>query len=95
MPSKCDIYHKFTVVTLSIASFLFDCILQELTKEIDPNSNGKIIPKKCDVTDETELLSIFKWIKDTIGHLDVFVNNAGVIKSDFLLGVPHSIYRFF
>lgn len=75
--------------------FLFDCILQELTKEIDPNSNGKIIPKKCDVTDETELLSIFKWIKETIGHLDVFVNNAGVIKSDFLLGVPHSIYRFF
>lgn len=41
-----------------------------------------------------KVLSIFKWIKDTIGRLDVFVNNAGVIKSELLLGMPHLIIDF-
>lgn len=48
--------------------------------------SGKIIPMKCDVTNETDVLSIFQWIKENFGHLDVFVNNAGVMKSDFMLG---------
>lgn len=54
--------------------------------QADGNSCGKIIPKKCDVTNEAEVLSVFKWVKDKFGHLDVFINNAGVIKSDMLLG---------
>ncbi|XP_031628322.1 farnesol dehydrogenase [Contarinia nasturtii] len=56
--------------------------IQDLTNQIQ---SGKIIAKKCDVTNETEVLEVFKWIKDTFGHLNVFVNNAGVIKSDLLL----------
>lgn len=50
------------------------------------NSSGNIIAKKCDVTNEAEVLSVFNWVKDKFGHLDVFINNAGVIKSDMLLG---------
>lgn len=49
-------------------------------------SPGKIIAKKCDVTNEAEVLSVFDWVKEKFGHLDIFINNAGVIKSDMLLG---------
>lgn len=47
---------------------------------------GEIIAKKCDVTCETEVLAVFQWVKETFGHLDVFVNNAGVMTSDLMLG---------
>lgn len=55
-------------------------------KNLIADTNGTIIAKKCDVTDESEVLSVFEWIKLKYGHLDVFVNNAGVMKPDFLLG---------
>lgn len=55
---------------------------------------GQIIAKKCDVSNETEVLEVFKWIRENFGHLDVFVNNAGVIKSDFLLGAHFRFHRF-
>lgn len=40
-------------------------------------------------------MDVFKWIQENFGHLDVFVNNAGVIKSDFLLGVNFDVVFFF
>lgn len=58
-------------------------VFQALANQVQ---TGQIIPKKCDVTNEAEVLSIFQWVKENFGHLDVFVNNAGVIKSDFMLG---------
>lgn len=74
----------FSIFNLKFSQFNFECrLLQELSNQVQ---NGKIIAKKCDVTNEDEVLAIFKWIKDKFGHLDVFVNNAGVIKSNLLLG---------
>lgn len=55
-------------------------------KNLNANTTGKIIAKKCDVTNESEVLSVFDWIKMEYGHLDVFVNNAGMMKAEFLLG---------
>lgn len=48
---------------------------------------GKIIAKKCDIKNEWEVLQTFQWIKENFGHLDVFVNNAGVITSDLVIGL--------
>lgn len=59
---------------------------QNLAKQVTNTDGGKIIAKKCDVTNEPEVLSVFAWIKENFDHLDVFVNNAGIIKSDLLLG---------
>lgn len=65
-----------------------------MTKQVNSDSNGKIIAKKCDVTNESEVLSLFEWIKSEYGHLDVFINNAGVIKSDFFLGLNINFVLF-
>lgn len=60
---------------------------------MDPNAAGKIVARKCDVTDESEVLSTFQWIKENFSRLDVFVNNAGIIKSDFILGKKHGPFH--
>lgn len=65
--------------------YTFSCA-KDLAKQVTNTSGGKIIAKKCDVTNEAEVLSIFAWIKQTFNRLDVFVNNAGIIRSDLLLG---------
>lgn len=38
------------------------------------------------------MLSVFNWVKEKFGHLDIFINNAGVIKSDMLLGTAIDCY---
>lgn len=55
-------------------------------KSLNADTTGKIIAKKCDVTNESEVLSVFDWIKEEYGCLDVFVNNAGIMRAEFLLG---------
>lgn len=67
---------------------------QALKPEVSNGSGGQIVARKCDVTDEAQLLLTFKWIKSEYGRLDVFVNNAGVIKSDMVLGMQANCYRF-
>lgn len=67
---------------------------QALKSEISNGSGGQIVARKCDVTDEAQLLLTFKWIKSEYGRLDVLVNNAGVIKSDMVLGMRIDCYRF-
>ncbi|KFM82604.1 Dehydrogenase/reductase SDR family member 11, partial [Stegodyphus mimosarum] len=41
-------------------------------------SPGSIIPIKCDLTKEDEILSMFDKIRRTLGRLDVCINNAGL-----------------
>lgn len=78
------IYNTKYLLDLFFDKCSFPC--KELANNVNATSKGKIIARKCDVTDESEVLSTFSWIKETFGHLDVFINNAGVIKSGLMLG---------
>lgn len=42
--------------------------------------------RKCDVTNESEVLAAFAWIRSTFGGVDVFVNNAGRMQAALMLG---------
>ena len=50
------------------------------------NCIGKIYSLKCDVTSEAEVLSAYAWIKDNLGGVDIFINNAGIMHANFLIG---------
>ncbi|GBM32196.1 Dehydrogenase/reductase SDR family member 11 [Araneus ventricosus] len=41
-------------------------------------SPGRLVAIKCDVTQESEILSMFDQIRRTFGRLDICVNNAGL-----------------
>lgn len=47
---------------------------------------GKIIGKKCDLTVESEILDLFKWINDNLGGVDILINNAALLISNFVTG---------
>ena len=41
---------------------------------------GEFYAKKCDISQESEVVDAFDWIKDTFGSLQILVNNAGTGK---------------
>ncbi|XP_055589573.1 farnesol dehydrogenase-like [Uranotaenia lowii] len=45
---------------------------------------GQIFCRKCDVSNEEELLQTFSWIREELGGVDVLVCNAGVFRCNFL-----------
>ncbi|XP_052699587.1 15-hydroxyprostaglandin dehydrogenase [NAD(+)]-like [Crassostrea angulata] len=54
--------------------------LQSTVKEFNTvYGEGSVIGNKCDVTNARELKESFKQAKDTFRHIDIVVNNAGVV----------------
>lgn len=47
-------------------------------------SNDKLIVKKCDVSNEQEVKLIIDFIKETYGHLDYLINNAGTFIASYI-----------
>ncbi|XP_053625216.1 15-hydroxyprostaglandin dehydrogenase [NAD(+)]-like isoform X1 [Plodia interpunctella] len=45
--------------------------------------DGKVAYFKCDITKDDELDAAFKWINDKFGHLDVLINNAGIMNDSY------------
>ena len=56
----------------------------ELEKYIKDNFNVRVVTIKCDVSNELEVKNMIDKIIDTLGSIDVLVNNAAIeINSDF------------
>lgn len=47
-------------------------------------NGGEIHAKKCDLSNETEILSLFQWVKEKFGHLNVLICNAGIMKANLV-----------
>ena len=47
---------------------------------------GTLIPIKCDLTKDEEVLAMFAKIKEDLGGVDVCINNAGFTHPKSLLG---------
>jgi NADP+-dependent farnesol dehydrogenase len=53
-------------------------VFQELSKSLQ-SATGKLYAVKCDITNESEVLTAFKWVKDKLGGVDILINNAAVV----------------
>nr|XP_022313170.1 dehydrogenase/reductase SDR family member 11-like [Crassostrea virginica] len=51
--------------------------IEDLKKELK-SEKGQLIPIKCDITNEEEILSMFGRIQSELGGVDVCINNAGL-----------------
>ncbi|XP_033299785.1 farnesol dehydrogenase-like [Bombus bifarius] len=53
----------------------------------------KFFPIECDVTNEEDILKVFKWIDEKFGRLDILVNNAGVVCARPIIDSKTEEYR--
>jgi len=60
-------------------------VSQELSKSLQ-SATGKLYAVKCDVTNNTDIETAFKWVKDNLGGVDILVNNAAVALYSPLIG---------
>ncbi|PNF16602.1 Dehydrogenase/reductase SDR family member 11 [Cryptotermes secundus] len=57
------------------------------------SATGKLYPLKCDVSKESEVTEAFKWIKTTLGGVDILINSAGVGSQSSLTDGPVEKWR--
>ena len=60
-------------------------VSQELSKSLQ-SATGKLYVVKCDVTNNSDIETAFKWVKDNLGGVDILVNNAAVALYSPLIG---------
>lgn len=62
------------------------CVFQKLAAECQSAGySGTLIPYKCDLSNEEEILSMFSAIKTLHKGVDVCINNAGLAHNEPLL----------
>ncbi|XP_043483267.1 farnesol dehydrogenase-like [Leptopilina heterotoma] len=49
------------------------------------NERGEFYPIKCDLSNEGDILTAFRWIEENFKTIDILVNNAGITTSEFLI----------
>ncbi|GBN99523.1 Dehydrogenase/reductase SDR family member 11 [Araneus ventricosus] len=74
--------HGMVVVGIARRVDRIQAIAEE---DIVKTAPGKLVAAKCDITQESEVLSVFNEIRKTFGHLDVCINNAGPCHNSPLL----------
>lgn len=47
----------------------------------NPQIPGVLHSFKCDLTSESDIKSVFKWIDEKFNRIDVLINNAGIVKT--------------
>ena len=60
-------------------------VFQELSRSLE-SASGKLFAVKCDVSNESDVLAAFKWVKDNLGGVDILINNAAVLTDTSLTG---------
>lgn len=58
---------------------------EALKKQVSPSLRNNLHAARCDVSKESDIVSIFKWIDEKFGGVDVMINNAGVVRDTKLI----------
>lgn len=59
--------------------------LKEHASKLNQCQKGEFFSVKCDVTNEQEILEMFKYIKERFGEIHLCVNNVGICHEGSLL----------
>ncbi|MCG6168836.1 3-oxoacyl-ACP reductase FabG [Leptospira sp. FAT2] len=68
-----------------IVSDLDPIQVEKTVHELLQIGKGKVFGKLCDVRDKAQVKELAEFAFQTTGRLDVWINNAGIIKDDLLL----------
>lgn len=58
--------------------------VDELSQELR-NAPGKLYSMRADVTNETDIIDAFNWIKHNVGVVHILINNAGILRMTNLI----------
>jgi NAD(P)-dependent dehydrogenase (short-subunit alcohol dehydrogenase family) len=72
--------------------FLFSYSWQDLAASVNSEA-GELYPVKCDVSKEAELKSAFDWVEETLGGVDILINNAAIDPRSNLIGKKQHMSR--
>ena len=61
-------------------------LFQELSNSLE-SASGKLFAVKCDVSNESDVVAAFTWVKDNLGGVDILINNAAVATETSLTGM--------
>lgn len=73
------ILKKFAAAGITVVGF--DVNIDLIEKFKSENSKLRVFSRVCDVTDNDQTESAFKWVEDKFGGVDILVNNAGTLKN--------------
>ncbi|KAL5292266.1 DHRS11.2 family protein [Megaselia abdita] len=59
--------------------------LNELKNSLPENLRDNFYPIKCDVSDEADVITAFRWVDEHLGGVHVLINNAGIIRTTDLV----------
>jgi NADP-dependent 3-hydroxy acid dehydrogenase YdfG len=60
----------------------FDIVTEAIDNFKSENTDLKIYSVVCDVTDDDETEIAFHWVDDTLGGVDILINNAGTLRDN-------------
>jgi len=82
-----DTFIAYVSNKLHPCSEIMRCTLfQELSKSLE-SASGKLFAVKCDVSNESDVVAAFTWVKDNFGGVDILINNAAVATDTSLTGM--------
>uniref|UniRef100_T1H1D4 Dehydrogenase n=1 Tax=Megaselia scalaris TaxID=36166 RepID=T1H1D4_MEGSC len=58
--------------------------LNELKDSLPAELRENVYPIKCDVSDEADVIRVFRWVDEHLGGVSVLVNNAGIVRQTLL-----------
>ncbi|KAM7353061.1 farnesol dehydrogenase isoform 3-T3 [Cochliomyia hominivorax] len=59
--------------------------LKELKDNLSDKQKSLFIPRKCDVSKETDVIEAFEWSERELGGVDILLNNAGITRETELV----------
>lgn len=68
------------VVGLARRKEFIDELVKSPRLQDAPPPLGKLHAIKCDITKEEQIKEVFKWVEESLGGVDIMVNNAGIIR---------------